>query len=69
MKISEKSFQDTVHSSYPGEEIHTAKKKAGDRVNLENDIVGKYIKKFLTPSEPAEKCGGLTMELLEEYGI
>ena len=38
-------------------------------MNLENDIVGKYIKKFLTPSEPAGKCGGLTMELLEEYGI
>ena len=44
-------------------------RRPGDLVNLENDIVGKYIKKFLTPSEPAGKCGGLTMELLEEYGI
>ena len=43
--------------------------KIGEKVNLENDIVGKYIKKFLTPSEPAGKCSGLTMELLEEYGI
>ena len=67
-EVSEKSFQVSV-IPHTGEETTLLKKKAGDRVNLENDIVGKYIKKFLTPSEPAGKCGGLTMELLEEYGI
>ena len=67
-EVSEKSFQVSV-IPHTGEETTLLKKKAGDRVNLDNDIVGKYIKKFLTPSEPAGKCGGLTMELLEEYGI
>ena len=67
-EVNEKSFQVSV-IPHTGEETTLLKKKAGDRVNLENDIVGKYIKKFLTPSEPAGKCGGLTMELLEEYGI
>ena len=51
---------------------HTAKettlihKKVGSLVNLENDIVGKYIKKLM---EKAKKASGLTMEMLEEYGL
>ncbi len=32
---------------HTGEETTLLKKKAGDPVNLENDIVGKYIQKFV----------------------
>ncbi len=48
---------------------HTAKetilgqKSVGDTVNLENDIVGKYIEKFVTRSE------GVTKELLMSNGF
>ena len=43
-EVNEKSFQVSV-IPHTGEETTLLKKKAGDRVNLENDIVGKYIKK------------------------
>ena len=56
---------------------HTAKettlihKKVGSLVNLENDIVGKYIKKLMenNQEEQAKKASGLTMEMLDEYGF
>lgn len=38
-----------------------SKKKIGDTVNLETDIVGKYIEKFLT--EPK----GITQEMLDKF--
>ena len=40
------------------------KKRAGDLVNLENDIVGKYVQKLL-----ASKEGGITLEYLQENGF
>lgn len=48
---------------------HTAKetilsaKKIGDRVNLENDVVGKYIEKFTQSNE------GITKEFLIKHGF
>ena len=50
---------------------HTARettllsRRAGDFVNLENDMLGKYVQKLLA----GRKQDGLTMELLKEYGI
>lgn len=48
-------------------------KKAGDVVNLENDIVGKYIDKLLHFQEEEETSqqatGGLSMEFLSENGF
>ncbi len=42
-------------------------KRAGDKVNLENDIVGKYVKKFMTQEgSAAEESSGLTMDMLRE---
>lgn len=43
-------------------------KSPGDRVNIENDIIGKYVEKLMT-AEPVAEKRGLTMEMLEEYGI
>ncbi|MCL6611721.1 MAG: riboflavin synthase [Peptococcaceae bacterium] len=57
---------------------HTARmttlgfKKTGDTVNLEGDLVGKYIERLLAAREPGEreKTGpGITMELLLEKGF
>ncbi len=47
-------------------------KKKGDTVNLENDIIGKYVEKLLRPSgsDGKSKTGsGLTMDKLGEYGF
>ena len=54
---------------------HTAKettllnKHPGDPVNLETDIIGKYVARLLTPDtvRTGGSAGGLTMEMLEEF--
>jgi riboflavin synthase len=42
-------------------------KKAGDTVNLENDIIGKYAEKLMKPAE-SPKTGGITMDFLAKNG-
>ena len=44
-------------------------KKTGDMVNLENDIIGKYVEKFLNFEAPSGKTRGITKEMLEKYGF
>ena len=39
-------------------------KKAGDVVNLETDVIGKYVAEFLKPQEK-----GITAEYLQEHGF
>ena len=41
--------------------------KRGDSVNIETDIIGKYVEKFLLPQKG--KNGGITMEMLSEHGF
>lgn len=43
-------------------------RRTGDPVNLETDIIGKYVEKLLQPREE-EKGGRLTMEFLSEHGF
>ncbi|MBR2283400.1 MAG: riboflavin synthase [Ruminococcus sp.] len=45
-------------------------KKPGDSVNLENDIIGKYVEKLMTTDEP-ENSGnsGVSMSFLAENGF
>ena len=68
--VSDQDFQVSIipHTAKETTLIH---KKAGSLVNLENDIVGKYIKKLMenNQEEQAKKASGLTMEMLEEYGL
>ena len=68
--VSETSFQVSV-IPHTGEETTLLKKKAGDVVNLENDIVGKYVEKLLGLGNwgRAKESSGLTMYFLREYGI
>ena len=56
---------------------HTAKmttlgyKRVGDSVNLETDIIGKYVEKLLMPksSEPTPPKSGITMDFLAQHGF
>ena len=42
-------------------------KKTGDTVNLENDIIGKYVEKLMKPAESSSR--GVDMRLLAENGF
>lgn len=50
---------------HTGEETTLLSRKAGDPVNLETDIVGKYVRKLMGLEKPASEQGsGLTMDFL-----
>ncbi len=45
-------------------------RREGDKVNLETDIIGKYVEKLMQPAEPAaEPEHRLTREFLSRYGF
>ena len=44
-------------------------KKVGDTVNLENDIIGKYVEKLLQPAPQSGMESKLTREFLAQYGF
>lgn len=47
-----------------------ADKKIGDLVNLENDIVGKYVEKFLSaPAHPGKVSSAISTDMLAKYGF
>ena len=57
---------------HTGEETILLSKRKGDPVNLETDIVGKYIEKLLFSKgedKEADRQTGVTMEMLERYGF
>lgn len=69
--VDDKEFRVSI-IPHTGSETTLLAKKAGDIVNLENDIVGKYIEKLIKPYSPTqepEKKSGFTMEMLSEYGF
>ena len=68
-KLDDKSFS---ISAIPHTVANTilAEKRVGDIVNLENDIVGKYIERFMTFTANEEKNeSGVTLEMLAKYGF
>ncbi|MDD6331208.1 MAG: riboflavin synthase [Clostridium sp.] len=55
---------------HTGEETTLLTRKPGDVVNLENDIVGKYVERLLTPyTEPKQTESAITMDFLREHGF
>ncbi len=57
---------------HTGAETTLLRKKPGDIVNLENDIVGKYVERFLTTQIPAGEQGSrssLDLNFLAEHGF
>jgi len=54
--------------------VNLHKKRVGERVNLEVDLIGKYVEKLLLPYAPVGSAsggegGGLTLEKLKEKGF
>lgn len=49
---------------HTAEETTLISRKPGDRINIECDIIGKYVEKLAKADS-----GGVTMELLEKYGF
>ena len=50
--------------------VHLHEKKAGARVNLEADLLGKYVERLLKPREDtAGQKGGIDLELLARHGF
>ncbi len=46
-----------------------ADRRVGDIVNLETDMIGKYVEKLLQPQESEKKESKITMEFLAEHGF
>ena len=72
LTVAKVGVEDFAVSIIPHTSSHTTllKKKAGDVVNLENDIVGKYVQRLLGQSQPAEPHGSrITEEFLRENGF
>ena len=44
-------------------------KKTGDIVNLETDIIGKYVEKLLAPAPVQSKGSAITRDFLTKYGF
>lgn len=65
--VNEESFRVSI-IPHTIKETNLGSKKIGSIVNLENDIVGKYIEQFLTKKESAPETK-LTMDFLKNAGF
>ncbi|WP_028516428.1 riboflavin synthase [Ruminococcus flavefaciens] len=65
-KVTETSFSVSIIPHTASQTI-LGSRKVGDIVNLENDIIGKYVEKLMKPAEE-QKSGGITMEFLMKNG-
>ena len=56
---------------HTAEETTLIRRQTGAVVNLENDVIGKYVEKLLgiRKNEEEKKESGITMEFLEEFGF
>jgi len=54
-----------------GKETGILKKKVGDPVNIETDLIGKYVERFLfrDDASPAKKASRIDEKLLREHGF
>ena len=69
--VSEQSFQVSI-IPHTAEETTLIRKHTGDVVNLENDVVGKYVQRLLEGASlktQAKAKSTLTMETLQELGF
>lgn len=67
-KVTKESFSVSIIPHTLGETI-LGQKKAGDVVNLENDIIGKYVERFMQPKDQEKTGGGITKEFLFQVGF
>ena len=72
LTVAKVSMEEFAVSIIPHTSSHTTllKKKAGDVVNLENDIVGKYVQRLLGQPQPEQPHRSrITEEFLRENGF
>lgn len=68
-EITERDFSVSV-IPHTGEETILLSKKPGDPVNLENDIIGKYVQKLMSVTADGENSeSGISMDFLRECGF
>ncbi len=66
--VTGRDFQVSV-IPHTAQETILLSKGPGDRVNLETDIIGKYVQKMLGQPADTAKGSGITREFLQEYGF
>ncbi|MCI8408342.1 MAG: riboflavin synthase [Lachnospiraceae bacterium] len=66
-RITEKDFAVSIIPHTGGNTI-LSQKRVGDKVNLENDVIGKYVQRFLEPQQK-QKESIITEEFLRKYGF
>lgn len=66
--VDEKCFKVSI-IPHTRQETNLSEKTVGDKVNLECDIIGKYVEKLLTPVEEEKKESNITEEFLRKYGF
>lgn len=66
--VDDSCFKVSVIPHTGGETTLLAKKK-GDVVNLECDIIGKYVEKLLQPQADEKKGSSITMDFLTRHGF
>ncbi len=66
-KVTDSSFSVSIIPHTAAQTV-LSHKKPGDIVNLENDIIGKYVEKLMKPAEDG-KSSGITMDFLARNGF
>lgn len=67
-KVTEQDFQVSV-IPHTRQETSLTEKAAGSIVNLECDVVGKYVEKFLQGTKKQEKQSRISENFLKEHGF
>ena len=67
-KVANKSFSVSI-IPHTAEETILSHKLVGDNVNLENDIIGKYVEKLISFEDKKKSESNITMEFLIKNGF
>ena len=69
-ELRENAFSVTI-VPFTSQRTTIARKRVGDRVNVETDIIGKYVQRFLSGQNREERASksGLDMEFLAKHGF
>lgn len=51
------------------EHTNLSEKKTGDKINIETDVIGKYIQRQMDKTSPAAKSSNITMSTLAQAGF
>jgi riboflavin synthase len=68
----EKKFFEVNIIPQTGTETTILKKKVGDSVNIETDLIGKYVEKFFSTVRPIQRNrtdSGIDLEMLMRQGF